>query len=97
MILNTFSLIDAKRTLCIILAIEAHEDMLVWGGEASGEFSARSAYKLSQKNPMGPNVYALQIVNEPEKISLIKTKKVVEWKKHLGTVIKINFDGAYDR
>ncbi|MFQ6665812.1 hypothetical protein Gotur_032416 [Gossypium turneri] len=34
MILNTFSLMDAKRILCILLAIEAHKNMLVWGEEA---------------------------------------------------------------
>lgn len=46
MFLNTLSLVDAKRILCIPLATKAYEDMLVWGGEASGEFSVRNAYKL---------------------------------------------------
>lgn len=35
-----------KKILNIPLAEVSHEDVQVWRGEASGDFSVRSAYKL---------------------------------------------------
>lgn len=38
MILNSFPREDAVLILRIHLAHEAHDDYVVWGGQASGEF-----------------------------------------------------------
>lgn len=46
MINNTFSREDANRILSIHLAREAHDDVLAWEGEGSGDFSTRSATNL---------------------------------------------------
>ncbi|MBA0726401.1 hypothetical protein Golax_002232, partial [Gossypium laxum] len=46
LIINTFSAADVARILQIPLATERHDDIVVWRGEPSGEFSIRSAYKL---------------------------------------------------
>ncbi|MFQ6626289.1 hypothetical protein Gotur_005883 [Gossypium turneri] len=42
----TFTEEDVARILRIPLARTPHEDFLIWGGELSGEFTVRSAYKL---------------------------------------------------
>lgn len=39
----TFSTTDADRILRIPLALNAHDDLLVWKGKTSGDFSVRSA------------------------------------------------------
>ncbi|KAA3460897.1 reverse transcriptase [Gossypium australe] len=55
---NTFPEAKAELILRIPLAMEPHEDLLVWNGELSGEFSVRSSYKLLQN--FDPTAYALQ-------------------------------------
>ncbi|KAA3454975.1 reverse transcriptase [Gossypium australe] len=62
LIKNTFPEEDSARILRISLAENPHEDFLVWGGEASGEYSARSAYKLLQIAEENPRAYAVQTV-----------------------------------
>ncbi|KAA3455720.1 reverse transcriptase [Gossypium australe] len=57
---NTFPAAEAELILQIPLAIEAHDDLLVWNDEPSGEFSVRSSYKLVQS--LDPTAYALQNV-----------------------------------
>ncbi|KAG8486386.1 hypothetical protein CXB51_019716 [Gossypium anomalum] len=134
MILNTLSSVDIKRILCILLATKAYEDMLAWGGEASGEFSVHLGFgqwltrifgeclipqrcllcyvlrtiwrdrsiRVHERKTVNGKAIACFVfsyifkVNEVEKRALTNTKKVVEWKKPSGTIIKINFDGAYD-
>ncbi|KAA3481600.1 Zinc finger, CCHC-type [Gossypium australe] len=82
---DTFVEDDADRILRIPLASSPHEDFLAWGGEASGEFSVRSAYKLLQNSEENPRAYALQtsyrklykklwLLNLPTKI------KITVWK-----------------
>ncbi|KAA3464145.1 reverse transcriptase [Gossypium australe] len=82
---DTFVEVDAARILRIPLASNPHEDFLAWGGEASGEFSVRSAYKLLQNSEDNPRAYALQtsyrklyrklwLLNLPTKI------KITVWK-----------------
>ncbi|KAA3481221.1 reverse transcriptase [Gossypium australe] len=77
--------VDTARILRISLASSPHEDLLAWGGEASGEFSVRSAYKLLQNTDDNPRAYALQtsyrklykklwLLNLPTKI------KITIWK-----------------
>ncbi|KAA3455898.1 reverse transcriptase [Gossypium australe] len=77
----TFAEKDAARILRIPLASNPHEDFRAWGGEASGEFSVRSAYKLLQCTEDNPRAYALQtsyrkvykklrLLNLPTKIKL---------------------------
>ncbi|MFQ6637894.1 hypothetical protein Gotur_014132 [Gossypium turneri] len=39
-----------------------HEDFLIWGGELTGEFTVRSAYKLLQSSNEDPSAYALQLI-----------------------------------
>lgn len=46
MVTSNFSRADANRILCIPLAKFPHDDMLIWSGEASGNFSIQSAYKI---------------------------------------------------
>lgn len=48
--LNTFTAVDAKKILRVLLARDPYEDELVWSDEASGIFSMRSAYKFLQHN-----------------------------------------------
>ncbi|KAG8488697.1 hypothetical protein CXB51_016664 [Gossypium anomalum] len=60
LIKNTFSEEDAGKILRIPLARAPHDDFLVWGGEASGEFSVCNAYKLLQFSDENPRAYALQ-------------------------------------
>ncbi|KAA3467625.1 reverse transcriptase [Gossypium australe] len=55
---NTFPAEIAEQIIRIPLALEPHEDLRVWRGELSGDFSVRSAYKLLQQ--FEPTVYALQ-------------------------------------
>lgn len=50
MIINTFDTVDASRILRIPLSLVPHEDRLVWYGEASGEYSICSTYRLLQRN-----------------------------------------------
>ncbi|KAG8499524.1 hypothetical protein CXB51_006063 [Gossypium anomalum] len=57
---NTFSEDDARKILRIPLASAPHDDLLVWGGEHSGEFLVRIAYKLLQTFDKIPRAYALQ-------------------------------------
>ncbi|TYG79677.1 hypothetical protein ES288_D02G157800v1 [Gossypium darwinii] len=45
-ILNTFSERDAERILKIPLPRCLNNDHIAWRGEASGEYSVRSGYKL---------------------------------------------------
>ncbi|KAK8279577.1 hypothetical protein V6Z12_D09G121800 [Gossypium hirsutum] len=59
---NTFTEEDAARILRIPLAQTPHEDFLFWGGEMSGEFTVRSAYKLLQRSIDNPRAYALQTI-----------------------------------
>ncbi|KAA3480785.1 reverse transcriptase [Gossypium australe] len=61
LIRNTFARDTAKKTLQIPLAELAHEDLQVWRGELTGEFSVRSAYKLLQDSSQDPNGINLQI------------------------------------
>ncbi|KAA3465061.1 Zinc finger, CCHC-type [Gossypium australe] len=81
----TFAEEDAAPILRILLASSPHEDFLARGGEASGEFSVRSAYKLLQNTDDNPRAYALQtsyrklykklwLLNLPRKI------KITIWK-----------------
>lgn len=78
----TFSTTDVGKILRIPLARTPHEDLLVWGGEHSGEFSIHSAYKLLQKSNEIPRAYPLQTnygnfykklwrLNLPTKIKII--------------------------
>lgn len=57
---NTFSEEDVGKILRIPLARVPHDDFLVWGHEASGEFLVRSAYKLLQISDENLRAYALQ-------------------------------------
>ncbi|KAA3453673.1 reverse transcriptase [Gossypium australe] len=49
LIRNTFARDTAEKILQIPLAELAHEDLQVWRGELTGEFSVRNAYKLLQE------------------------------------------------
>ncbi|KAA3484577.1 Ribonuclease H-like superfamily protein [Gossypium australe] len=55
---NTFHEEIAELILRIPLALSPHEDLRVWNGEPSGEFSVRSTYKLLQN--IDPTAYVLQ-------------------------------------
>ncbi|KAK5818274.1 hypothetical protein PVK06_023208 [Gossypium arboreum] len=48
MINNTFYPDVARKILQISLAQAVHEDIQIWQGESSGEFTVKSAYKLLQ-------------------------------------------------
>lgn len=45
-LLSTFAEEDVNRIVRIPLAPTAHVDFMVWKGEATGDFTARSAYRL---------------------------------------------------
>lgn len=60
MAINTFGEQDAGRILQIPLARTIHDDMQIWYGEPSGEFTVRSTYKLLQSLESDPMAYALQ-------------------------------------
>ncbi|KAA3476902.1 reverse transcriptase [Gossypium australe] len=80
---NTFPEAEAELILRIPLAMEPHEDLLVWNGELSGKFSVRSSYKLLQNSD--PTAYALQIIyrgfyNKLWKIDIPTKIKIFIWK-----------------
>ncbi|KAA3458512.1 reverse transcriptase [Gossypium australe] len=80
---NTFPEADAELILRISLAMEPHEDLLVWSGELSGEFSVRSSYKLLQNS--NPTAYALQNIyrgfyNKLWRIDIPTKIKIFIWK-----------------
>ena len=52
---RTFQVDIAQKILKIPLAETDSEDLRVWKGEATGEFSVRSAYKLLQEDVLSPN------------------------------------------
>ncbi|MBA0578781.1 hypothetical protein Gorai_021053 [Gossypium raimondii] len=54
-IFSTFQEDIAQKILKIPLAETDSEDLRVWKGEATGEFSVRSAYKLLQEDVLSPN------------------------------------------
>ncbi|MFQ6660055.1 hypothetical protein Gotur_028695 [Gossypium turneri] len=56
-ITTTFQRDIAKKILQIPLTRTDCEDMQVWKGELSGEFSVRSAYKLLQEASLDPSSY----------------------------------------
>ncbi|KAA3455485.1 reverse transcriptase [Gossypium australe] len=74
---STFSEDIAEKIRHILLAEEPHDDRLAWRGEASSEFTVRSAYKLLQGINMDPRACAVQA----------DYKKL--WLLHLPTKIKI--------
>ncbi|KAA3466579.1 reverse transcriptase [Gossypium australe] len=78
---STFSEDIAEKIRRIPLVEEPHDDRLAWRGEASGEFTVRSAYKLLQGINMDPRAYAVQA--DYKKFY----KKL--WLLHLPTKIKI--------
>lgn len=81
LIVNTFPKVIANRILEIPLEKEANEDLMVWSGEPSREFSIRSTYKLLQKGTSFPNATHIQndLTNFYKKI----------WKLQIPTKIKI--------
>ncbi|MFQ6645586.1 hypothetical protein Gotur_019028 [Gossypium turneri] len=56
-IVRTFSSDIARKILQILLSKSIQEDIQVWRGEATGDFSVRSTYKLLQKATIDPSVY----------------------------------------
>ncbi|KAA3457985.1 reverse transcriptase [Gossypium australe] len=80
---NTFLEAEAELILQIPLAMKAHEDLLVWNGELSDEFSVRSSYILLQN--CDPTAYALQDIyrgfyNKLWKIDIPLKIKLFIWK-----------------
>ncbi|KAA3462420.1 reverse transcriptase [Gossypium australe] len=80
---NTFPKAEAELILRIPLAMELHEDLLVWNGELSDEFSVRSSYKILQNSD--PTAYALQNIyrgfyNKLWKIDIPTKIKIFIWK-----------------
>ncbi|KAA3476813.1 reverse transcriptase [Gossypium australe] len=59
---STFPAAIAAKIVCIPLAKAAHDDLLAWRGESTGEFTVRSAYTLLQNNETDPTAYALHNV-----------------------------------
>ncbi|MBA0673152.1 hypothetical protein Goklo_024978 [Gossypium klotzschianum] len=57
---NTFSVDIVRKILPIPLARAVHDDVQVWRGEPSGEFSVKSAYKLLQEANSGPSNNLIQ-------------------------------------
>ncbi|KAH1107357.1 hypothetical protein J1N35_011125 [Gossypium stocksii] len=57
---NTFQLMVSRSILQIPLSEIEHEDFQVWGGETTGTYSVRSAYKLLQFANLDPSDYLLQ-------------------------------------
>ncbi|KAA3489699.1 reverse transcriptase [Gossypium australe] len=43
---NSRLLKDAKRILCILLSLSSHEDLIIWRGKPTGEYSVRSGHKF---------------------------------------------------
>lgn len=65
----------------IPLARSVHDNFQVWGGKPSGNFSARSAYKLLQKTTLVPSNNNLQAEN--------KTFYKKLWNRHIPSKLKI--------
>ncbi|KAK5846604.1 hypothetical protein PVK06_002898 [Gossypium arboreum] len=84
LIANTFPVNIARRIMQIPLVRSAHDDLQVWKGEPSGNFSVRSAYILMQKSTLNPSNFLqantkafykkLWNINMPLKI------KITAWK-----------------
>ncbi|KAH1107407.1 hypothetical protein J1N35_011175 [Gossypium stocksii] len=60
LLFSTFDADLAGKILQIPLARSAQEDFQVWGGEPSGNFSVRSAYKLLQRTNLVPSNNIIQ-------------------------------------
>ncbi|KAA3480901.1 reverse transcriptase [Gossypium australe] len=97
LIKNTFPDAEAELILQIPLALEAHDDLLVWNGEATGEFSVRSSYKLLQNSD--PTTYALQNIYKEFykkiwRIDIPSKIKIFVWKaswNFLSTRVNLSF------
>ncbi|KAA3467549.1 Ribonuclease H-like superfamily protein [Gossypium australe] len=97
LIKNTFPGTEAELILQIPLALEAHDDLLVWNGESSGEFSVQSSYKLLQS--FDPTAYALQNIYKEFykklwRIDIPSKIKILVWKtswNYLSTRVNLNF------
>ncbi|KAA3474147.1 glycine, alanine and asparagine-rich protein-like [Gossypium australe] len=70
-----------KTDILIPLARSIHDDFQVWGGELSGTFSVRSAYKLLQKSTRIPSNDIIQAENKKFYRKL--------WNLHIPSKIKI--------
>lgn len=55
LLVNTFHIEIVKKIMQIPLARAVHDDFQVWGGEPSGNFSIKSAYKLLQRATLVPS------------------------------------------
>ncbi|KAH1047724.1 hypothetical protein J1N35_038508 [Gossypium stocksii] len=60
LVVSTFLEEVAEKIICIPLAEEPYDDFRAWSGEASGEYTIRSASKLLQSIEDDPRAYALQ-------------------------------------
>ncbi|KAA3464320.1 reverse transcriptase [Gossypium australe] len=83
LIKNTFPAAEAELILQIPLALEVHDDLLVWNGESTGEFSMRSSYKLLQQ--YDPTAYALhhiykEFYKKLWRIDILSKIKIFVWK-----------------
>ncbi|XP_040945782.1 uncharacterized protein [Gossypium hirsutum] len=81
LIRNTFQPDVAEQILKIPLAETEQEDLQVWRGEPTGEFSVRSAYKLLHGSNLDPNDLLLQTET--------KTFYNKLWKLHIPTKIQM--------
>ncbi|MBA0671686.1 hypothetical protein Goklo_024863, partial [Gossypium klotzschianum] len=81
LIRNTFQPVVAEQILKIPLAETDQEDLQVWRGEPTVEFSVRSAYKLLHGTNLDPTDLSLQAET--------KTFYNKLWKLHIPTKIKM--------
>ncbi|KAH1055211.1 hypothetical protein J1N35_033276 [Gossypium stocksii] len=56
---STFQDAIAQQIIQILLAGSPHNDLQVWKGESSGEFTVKSTYKLLQEASLGPSDYRI--------------------------------------
>ncbi|KAG4170554.1 hypothetical protein ERO13_A12G153950v2, partial [Gossypium hirsutum] len=65
LIWSTFAKVDVPKILQIPLAQRSHNDLLIWRGEASGQYTVRSGYKLLLKgNDYNSNGYSLPVITK---------------------------------
>ncbi|XP_017624629.1 uncharacterized protein LOC108468247 [Gossypium arboreum] len=81
LLVNTFHTEIVKKIMQILLPRAVHDYFQVWGGEPSGNFSVRSAYKLLQRATLVPSNNNLQ--------AEIKTFYRKLWNLHVPSKLKI--------
>ncbi|KAG8499231.1 hypothetical protein CXB51_005735 [Gossypium anomalum] len=101
LIWSTFSEVDVPKILQIPLAQHSQNDLLIWRGEASSEYTVRSGYKLLlQGNDYNSNDYSLPEITKCYKklwnCNLPSKVRITVWRatlNYLPTLVNLRIKG----